>query len=49
MKAKQIFKDKLTGEVDENYFKNRLRNELSEFLYKKTQRRPMVLPVIIKV
>jgi len=49
MKAKQIFKDRLTGDVDDNYFKNRLRNEISEFLYKKTQRRPMVLPVIIKV
>ena len=48
-RAKKIFKDNLKGEVDENYFKDRIRNEIGQFLYQKTQRRPMVLPVIIKV
>ncbi|OGY45172.1 MAG: hypothetical protein A3A24_00285 [Candidatus Buchananbacteria bacterium RIFCSPLOWO2_01_FULL_46_12] len=49
MEAKKIFKDNLKGEVDENYFKDRIRNEIGKFLYQKTQRRPMVLPVIIQV
>lgn len=37
------------GAVNWNYIKNNIRNELGEFLFKKTQRRPMVLPVIIEV
>lgn len=48
-KAKQIFKGDLKGGVDENYFKDKIRNEIGKFLYQKTQRRPMVLPVIIQV
>ena len=47
--AKKIFKENLKGGVDENYYKDRIRNEIGKFLYKKTQRRPMVLPVIIQV
>ncbi|PIR93327.1 hypothetical protein COT99_01375 [Candidatus Falkowbacteria bacterium CG10_big_fil_rev_8_21_14_0_10_43_10] len=35
--------------TDENFIKNKLRNDLGQFLFQKTQRRPMVLPVIIKV
>ena len=31
------------------YIKDRLRDQIGEFLYKKTQRRPMVLPVVIEV
>lgn len=31
------------------YLKEKLRDELGEFLYKKTERRPMILPVIIEV
>jgi ribonuclease J len=49
MKAKKIFKGNLAGGVDENYYKDRIRNEIGQFLYQKTQRRPMVLPVIIQV
>lgn len=37
------------GAVNWNYTKNNIRNELGEFLFRKTQRRPMVLPVIIEV
>jgi len=48
-KAKKIFKGNLKGGVDENYFKDKIRNEIGKFLYQKTQRRPMVLPVIIQV
>ncbi len=29
--------------------KDKIRNEIGQFLFKATQRRPMVLPVIIKV
>jgi ribonuclease J len=32
-----------------NYIKNKIRDDLGEFLYKQTQRRPMVIPVIIEV
>ncbi|MFA6551855.1 MAG: ribonuclease J, partial [Patescibacteria group bacterium] len=50
LKAKEIV---MSGEsatkADENFIKNKLRNTLGEFLFRKTQRRPMVLPVIIKV
>lgn len=47
--AKKIFKGTLKGGVDENYYKDKIRNEIGKFLYKKTERRPMVLPVIIQV
>ncbi|MFA5022024.1 MAG: ribonuclease J [Patescibacteria group bacterium] len=49
MKAKKIFKGELVGGIDENYYKDKIRNEIGQFLYQKTQRRPMVLPVIIQV
>jgi len=35
--------------ADPNEIKNRLRNEVGSFLFKKTKRRPMVLPVVIEV
>jgi len=35
--------------VNTAYIKNELRNQLGEFLFLKTQRRPMVLPVVIVV
>ncbi len=31
------------------YLKEKIRNDLGEFLYKKTERRPMILPVIVEV
>lgn len=37
------------SKTDENFVKNKIRNEVGEYLFKKTKRRPMVLPVIIKV
>ncbi len=48
-RAGKIFKGNLSGGIDENYFKDRIRNEIGQFLYQKTERRPMVLPVIIQV
>jgi ribonuclease J len=35
--------------TDIDYLKNRIRDEIGQFLFGKTQRRPMVLPVVIKV
>ena len=35
--------------ADWDYIKRELRDEMGEFLYKETQRRPMVIPVIIEV
>lgn len=48
-KAKKIFKGSMKGGVDEGYYKDRIRNDIGAFLYQKTKRRPMVLPVIIQV
>jgi ribonuclease J len=35
--------------ADDDYIKNRIRNDVGQFLFAQTKRRPMVLPVIIKV
>jgi ribonuclease J len=37
------------GEMNSIYVKDELRNKIGQFLFQKTQRRPMVLPVIIEV
>lgn len=37
------------GEMNSSYVKDELRNKVGQFLFQKTQRRPMVLPVIIEV
>ncbi len=36
-------------EADSDYIKNNLRNFLGQFLFLKTERRPMILPVVIEV
>jgi ribonuclease J len=36
-------------DINEAYIKNNLRDQLGEFLFQKTQRRPMILPVLISV
>ncbi len=36
-------------EVDMDYVKTLMRDQIGQFLYNKTQRRPMILPVIIEV
>jgi len=35
--------------IDADYLKTLIRDQIAEFLYKKTHRRPMVLPVIIEI
>jgi len=37
------------GPMNENYIKENIRDKIGQFLYSKTQRRPMVLPVVIEV
>ncbi len=37
------------GAVNWNYVKDNLRDKIGDFLYSKTKRRPMILPVIIEV
>lgn len=50
MKIKKIVKDHDTRTpADDDYIKNKIRNEIGQFLFSQTKRRPMVLPVVIKV
>ena len=35
--------------ADPKYTRERIRDEVGKFLYKKTERRPMILPVVIEV
>jgi len=37
------------GAVNWTYLKDEIRNKIGEFLYKKTKRRPIILPVLIEV
>ncbi len=37
------------GAVNWSYVKNEIRNKIGQFLFSKTQRRPMILPVVIEV
>ncbi|PIQ67293.1 ribonuclease J [Candidatus Uhrbacteria bacterium CG_4_10_14_0_2_um_filter_41_7] len=37
------------SEIDREYVRNQVRDEVGKFLFKKTERRPMILPVILEV
>jgi len=37
------------GAVNWTYIKDEIRNKIGQFLFSKTQRRPMILPVVIEV
>jgi ribonuclease J len=50
MKVKKIVKDHdVRTPADDDYIKNKVRNDIGQFLFSQTKRRPMVLPVVIKV
>lgn len=50
MKVKKIVKDHdPRAPIDDDYIKNKIRNDIGQFLFSQTKRRPMVLPVVIKV
>jgi len=38
-----------SNQIDPEYLRNKVRDEIGAFLFKKTERRPMILPVIIEV
>ena len=48
---KKIVNDsnKTNTATDELFIKNKLRNDLGQFVFQKTKRRPMILPVVIEV
>ena len=50
IKVKKILQDKEPRtRADEFFIKNKIRDQIGQFLYSKTERRPMVLPVVIEV
>jgi len=50
MRAKKILKDTdPKSPAFEDYIRNKIRNDIGQFLYTQTKRRPMILPVIINV
>lgn len=50
MKVKKLVKDHdPRTPADDDFIKNKIRNEVGQFLFSQTKRRPMVLPVVIKV
>lgn len=49
-KAKKILHDSdPKSPAFESYIKDKIRNDIGQFLYSKTKRRPMILPVLIEV
>ena len=49
-KVKKILKDKNANtSANDAYIKNKIRDDIGQFLFTKTQRRPMILPVVIEV
>jgi len=47
--AKYLTKEPNSSKADFGTVKQKLRDELSDFLYKETERKPMVIPVVIEV
>ncbi len=50
MKVKKICEDTDTkSSAFDDFIKNKIRDEIGQYLYQQTKRRPMILPVVIKV
>lgn len=48
--VKKLMVDKdPTSEADTKYIRDQVRDEIGKYLFKKTERRPMILPVVIEV
>ena len=37
------------GEIEPDYLKTLIRDQVGQFIYNETRRRPMILPVIIEI
>lgn len=49
-KVKKILRDKNPkSSANDTYIKNKIRDDIGQFVFSKTKRRPMVLPVVIEV
>ena len=48
-KIRKIVEDRNTEQIDADFLKNKIRNDIGQFLFSKTGKRPMVLPVVIEV
>jgi ribonuclease J len=48
-KIRKIVEERNTKEIDADFLKNKIRNDIGQFLFSKTGKRPMVLPVVIEV
>ncbi|MFA5360652.1 MAG: ribonuclease J [Candidatus Paceibacterota bacterium] len=47
---KEVVSSSTSGQTfNEGYIRNNLRNKVGLFLFKKTQRRPMILPIVIEI
>ncbi|MCF7820513.1 MAG: ribonuclease J [Candidatus Pacebacteria bacterium] len=49
MRVKKIVRERTVAISNDDELKNKIRNDVGQFLFKQTKRRPMVLPVVIKV
>ena len=50
MKVKKLVKSSnVRTQIDVDHLKNKIRNDVGQFLFTRTKRRPMVLPVVIRV
>ncbi|NCD00697.1 ribonuclease J [bacterium] len=49
MRVKKIVKDRPITLNSDDELKNKIRNDVGQFLFKQTKRKPMVLPVVIRV
>lgn len=47
--AKYGTKEKSAPKIDYSFVKQKVRDELGEYLFKETERRPMVIPVVIEI
>ncbi len=49
MRVKKIVRERTVAISNDDELKNKIRNDIGQFLFKQTKRRPMVLPVVIRV